>query len=202
MIDIKDVSPSIRKEAAKRIRELALEKRGIKPLDIAPVGIFAPTIPKPPPIEIIKKPSPKVLRKIRRKEILERRGIRPLDITPVGIFAPIVPLYEPPSIARVRAKEAIQRAREQTIEDVLAGRISISEVRPSIRREVRKRLVSQVRTREEFLRAIRKLPPKPKELFFDIERLPIPYWKIVKPKVKVKPPKPFEPPKPRPPRKP
>ena len=82
----------------------------------------------------------------------------------------------------------------------MEGRIPISEVRPSIRREVRKRLVSQVRTREEFLRAIRKLPEKPRELFFDIKRLPFPYFQIVKPKVKpVKPPKPREVVKPRPP---
>jgi len=220
IIPIKDVSPSIRKEVTKRIRERA------KPLDIKPVGIFGPIeeIPlyEPPTVARvrakeaaqrareqtiedvisgvidIKDVSPSIRKEVTkriRKEALARRGIAPLEIKPVGIFAPIeeIPLYEPPTLAKLRKKEAERRALTQTIYDIRKGIIPLEEVSPRVRKAykrhikaLRKKAAQETRWWYE-MRGLKR----PTELVFDIGILPIPYWKIVKPKVKpIKPPEP------------
>ena len=133
--------------------------------------------------------TPKGIRKLVRKDILGTG----LIIKPAGPFKPIseLPLFEPPSLIRLREKDIIRRAKTRLAKDVLSQVVSIEDISPTMRKSIlrnirelrkgqRKEIVGQIRTREMFLRTIGKLPKRPRELFFDIERLPIPIFKFIR----------------------
>ena len=147
-------------------------RKGIKPEPAK--GIFADKIEIKKPINVVERiPSTKLLRKQKRRQI-----VKTIDVSPKGIFAKEVPIYQPPSYYKVKAKESKVRAKEQLLTDIEKGIIPIGQVRPSIRREARKTISRRVKGQISMARARGKKVPK--ELYFDIKRLPIPYWKIEK----------------------
>jgi len=132
------------------------------------------------------------IKKIIRKDIVIRLTKEGKPIKSVGPFAEQIPRFEPTDVFRLRFKEKQRAARKeaefQLLEELKAGKVKIAEVRPSIRKKVRKDIIGRLIAEDKLVGAV---PPFGKD---------VPIITLAKPPKPIKPIRVLKPTKPKQPK--